>query len=278
MKKNRTTSLPSFRQLEIVSKTSRAAFTLIELLVVIAIVGILTGLVLPAVMNAREAARRTQCANNIRQLGLAIHSFDSAHRRFPVGATFEKGHSWISQVLPFVDGGKLQNRINFDLQWDDTFNHAAVLANLPMVQCPTSGIKSYNGYTDYCGLSGSTLGSSSRLTENNGIFFAAKESSSRGVRVSEVSDGLSSTIAIVEGVAVTDINFGYWACGWHCFTHDDGGINNLEGGYNEIASLHPGGANVVFADASTHFLNVHISLDVLGALCTRNGHEVVGDF
>ncbi len=259
------------------SRSRGGGFTLVELLVVIAIIGILIGMALPAVVQVREAARRTQCANQIRQLGLAIQSYESANGSFPLGAEFQTGHSWISRVLPMLESGQLQGAIDFRRPWNDLQNQPAVFADLPLVQCPSSKAKTYLGYTDFCGVSGTTLGSPSPAIDN-GIFLIAKEIRSRGVKPAEITDGLSSTIAAAEAVSIDEINFGYWGCGWHCFTQDDGGINDPKGGFNEIASLHPGGSNTVFADASTHFLNDQISLEVLGALCTRNGREVVGDF
>jgi len=83
-----------------------AAFTLVELLVVIAIIGILIGMLLPAVQQVREAARRTQCANNIRQLALAAHSYESIHEHFPSPAAGSlEGYSLIARTLPYVEQG-----------------------------------------------------------------------------------------------------------------------------------------------------------------------------
>ena len=101
---------------------SRPAFTLIELLVVIAIIGILVGLLLPAVQSIREAARRTDCMNNIRQLGMAIQSYHAANRHFPPGWTEPCGDhplpcanfrwGWSSYILPFVEGRNLYDAYN----------------------------------------------------------------------------------------------------------------------------------------------------------------------
>ena len=97
----------------------RPGFTLIELLVVIAIIGILVALLLPAVQQAREAARRTQCKNNLKQLGLAIHNYLDSHRFLPSsGAVSPQSPGqppWSAQaaLLPFLDGGTIYSHINF---------------------------------------------------------------------------------------------------------------------------------------------------------------------
>lgn len=90
-------------------------FTLIELLVVIAITAILIALLLPAVQQAREAARRTQCRNNLKQLGLALHNYESSHRVLPLISSNSTGYSAQAQLLPYIDQGNLSNLINFNL-------------------------------------------------------------------------------------------------------------------------------------------------------------------
>lgn len=88
-------------------------FTLIELLVVIFIIGILVGLLLPAVQSAREAARRMKCHNNFKQLGLAVHNYESAHRAFPRISSYHTGFSPQARILPFVEQGNLHNLIDY---------------------------------------------------------------------------------------------------------------------------------------------------------------------
>ena len=125
------------------SKRKREAFTLVELLVVIAIIGILVALLLPAIQAAREAARRTQCRNNLKNIGLAIHNFHDTYKFFPTGGTFpnpdidnylrdtgtqankvlrkgpangplEQGLGWLYQILPFLEEGSVQSLIHQD--------------------------------------------------------------------------------------------------------------------------------------------------------------------
>ena len=95
------------------------AFTLIELLVVIAIIAILIALLLPAVQQAREAARRTQCRNNLKQFGLALHNYHDAHLTFPMGTNYGLW-GWKAFVLPFVDQAAMYNVINFSDNIDST--------------------------------------------------------------------------------------------------------------------------------------------------------------
>jgi prepilin-type N-terminal cleavage/methylation domain-containing protein/prepilin-type processing-associated H-X9-DG protein len=129
----------------------RRGFTLIELLVVIAIIAVLIALLLPAVQQAREAARRTQCKNNLKQLGLALHNYADVHLVFPPG---QLGYPFVwspqSQLLPFVEQANLQNLLDYDvpplLAFQSGYDVTAVTQNdtaaqlrLPLMLCPSEG-------------------------------------------------------------------------------------------------------------------------------------------
>jgi prepilin-type N-terminal cleavage/methylation domain-containing protein len=124
----------------------RRGFTLIELLVVIAIVSVLTALLLPAVQQAREAARRTQCKNNLKQLGLAIFSYESSMTCLPPTAVvvgrpnnaLETSYLGpFGRILPYVEQGALYNQINNNLDYGDPANMPAVARVIPLLLCPS---------------------------------------------------------------------------------------------------------------------------------------------
>ena len=129
--------------------TRRRGFTLIELLVVIAIIAVLIGLLLPAVQKVREAAARTQCANNLKQLGLAAHNYHDAHNKFPPGAVGPlspafpqylhlKHHGLGTYLLPYLEQPALARDYRWDISWFDPPNQTVVNARLKVWQCPSA--------------------------------------------------------------------------------------------------------------------------------------------
>lgn len=130
-------------------------FTLVELLVVIAIIGILIGMLLPAVQTVREAARRTNCLNNLRQLGIALHNYEGAFQAFPpsrlnpddnvipsgLGSGISAFQSWTTLILPHVEQGNLANTFDYRESWFDnsnSTNYATVSQRLELFLCPSS--------------------------------------------------------------------------------------------------------------------------------------------
>jgi prepilin-type N-terminal cleavage/methylation domain-containing protein len=95
---------------------ARHAFTLVELLVVIAIIGILVALLLPAVQAAREAARRSSCQNNLKQIGLALQSHHDVVGTLPMGASLEEGAMWSAFILPYIEEGRLKDLLTIDFE------------------------------------------------------------------------------------------------------------------------------------------------------------------
>ena len=215
----------------------RRAFTLVELLVVIAIIGTLVGLLLPAVQSAREAARRTQCANNLRQTGLALHNFHDARRYFPSGFTsgsapgnvnwrtlttttpsyFEPGWSFFAFILPYTEESTLFSQLDLSLPILDSRNDVARsdAALMKLYVCPSDTSPRLIDVLDYGQSSTATTlsGSGTVITrapvssyagvigtadhENNGAFDGVFFRNSR-IRIGQIADGTSKTVCVGE--------------------------------------------------------------------------------
>lgn len=122
----------------------RSAFTLIELLVVIAIIAVLIALLLPAVQQAREAARRSQCKNNLKQLGLALHNYHDQHSMFPINFftagprdSTQRGVSWMNLILPYMEQAPLYNKITQGAVYSSAGHQAAIKTVIPGYLCPS---------------------------------------------------------------------------------------------------------------------------------------------
>ncbi|MEW4451647.1 DUF1559 domain-containing protein [Bremerella sp. JC817] len=262
---------------------NRKGFTLVELLVVIAIIGVLIALLLPAVQQAREAARRAHCNNNLKQIGLACHMYHDTHQKLPpsfIDAHDKSGFAWSFFVLPYLEQDNLYQRVNSSKNtFQDILDNDLEVAqtSLNAYLCPSDPGGSLNdnrpfmidgssqdiAKSNYPGCAG-TLGSKGML------------SGKIGVKFKEVTDGLSNTIMVGErrspeagyaslwmgertkqsgdGIVNTDAIQGYGS-----YRIGDGeSVTAGKKPDTAFSSMHPGGVQFVFGDGSVHFLSENI--------------------
>jgi len=292
----------------------RRGFTLVELLVVIAIIGILIGMLLPAVQQVREAARRIQCGNNIRQVALGVMNYESAYRRFPAGWTSESqfvstpGWAWSTEILPFIEQGNLFNQINLDLPVLDPINSVVHQERLNVYLCPsdpaaeildfnqplagTGTVGSGSTTSPSASSSGALLLSRSNYSGSfgsieiednpfmgNGIFFGNSL-----IRFGSITDGSSNTIMIGErtnelgGISWMGVMPSLDEPFARVVGATDHAPNDDGNGFEDFRSFHPGGINVGIGDGSVQFIPETISETVFQAYGSRNGGEVVPGF
>ncbi|PAY16959.1 prepilin-type cleavage/methylation domain-containing protein [Rhodopirellula sp. SM50] len=253
----------------------RIGFTLVELLVVIAIIGILVALLLPAVQFAREAARQANCRNHQHQIGVALHAYHNMHRSLPIGClewrfwgqpSTRKNLAWSAFLLPQMGEQALYEAVDFNYAFDHPRNADAAAVVVESYLCPTE-IPQGNGRGEisYGGLFGERLVD---RRPDDGVFLYEQR-----IRYRDCLDGLSNTMATGEDMVGPDSE---WINGGNVFVQSHP-INDDRAwvGDNEIRSLHPAGAMVLFLDGSVHLLNESLDTIVLGQLITRDGHEVI---
>ncbi len=292
--------------------SARRGFTLVELLVVIAIIGILIGMLLPAVQQVREAARRTECANKLRQLSLGVINFESANRRFPSGWTSARnsadgllpGWGWSAEVLPFIEQASLSNQIDFRSAILDPSNLPLTTEVVDTYLCPSdpapeilnfvtevaepvgSGSGNRNNSSsvgdevllarsNYSGVFGNIEAAEDPF-RGDGIFFGNSRIGFRNIR-----DGSSNTMLI--GERRNDIGAVTWVGVIDGIDEPfarvvgatDRAPNNPNQGLQDFRSYHPGGVNIGLADGSTQFVSDTVADDLFQALGSRAGGEVV---
>ncbi len=290
-------------------------FTLIELLVVIAIISVLIALLLPAVQSAREAARRSQCLNNLMQLGIALQNYESAHEAFPPGSVAAKGpvldlpqgygYGWLVQILPHMELRNIYNHFNLNVSLYDAPNSTTRTHLVKTFLCPSDNGASRTvtdlSLTSYVG---NHNGVEAPIdVKNTGMLFL-----NSAVRVEDVIDGTSQTLFV--GEKINDgLGLG-WASGTRASLRNTGsGINRqntpslLPFGQAQLADIevetvkpksgqagaqgserdfvggyasrHPGGGNFLFGDGSVRFLKTTITPSVLTLLGNRGDGEFI---
>tara|TARA_R110002095_G_scaffold193414_1_gene171658 strand:- start:199 stop:1176 length:978 start_codon:yes stop_codon:yes gene_type:complete len=294
--------------------TKQLGFTLIELLVVIAIIAILIALLLPAVQQAREAARRSQCKNNLKQLGLAMHNYHDVSNRLPIAHMASSkygydisGYSWMIRIMPYIDQAPLYNQWDENLAYNVGNNEDLMENRISIFNCPSDtlahhyrSIPQYN-YTV-------NVGSTNNYKENgiNGANYLAGpftfSDSTVGVasRFRDITDGLSNTMMMGEirqGVSGTDLR-GLTIWGLACCMSGNVPPNSpvgdrvitcsnttdlpcssaTTGNQARLAlrSRHTGGGHALLCDGAVKFVSNNVDTVLFRALSTMSGGETGG--
>jgi prepilin-type N-terminal cleavage/methylation domain-containing protein len=283
----------------------KRAFTLVELLVVIAIIGILVSLLLPAVQAAREAARRTECVNNLTQLGLAVHNYEFQFETLPPGVTDIKGPirnepqglhvSWIVKILPYMEELPLSRHFDQSAGAYAAVNAPVRINVIPILICPSDAGEELNeaktaADTTYAGCYHDVEAPID--TDNHGLLFL-----NSAVRFADIFDGSSKTILLGEHLMNKD-SLG-WVSGTRATLRNTSTVaephpkfspnppvSNEDSPESKSGSLfvggfgsyHPGIANFSFADGSTRVISDNIDHAVLKLLGNRADGEIVPSF
>jgi prepilin-type N-terminal cleavage/methylation domain-containing protein len=301
------------------TRTGRpAAFTLIELLVVIAIISVLVGLLLPAVQKVRDAMDRKTCANNLRQIGLALHHYHDARGSFPAAYLYtpppqdrplnvytSPGWGWAAQLLPYLDQSVLAQQIDYDVAVEDARHEAVRTTPLKVFVCPSdqsTGVfevldtlnqpLAWAATTSYAACFGTGGEIGERPALGDGLFYR-----NSAVTFAQVTDGASNTIAVGERAALfcqtpwagtmsgasarttpgapvlvtiveeAPVQVMASMRGWP--------LNSVYSTPYDFFSPHTDMVQLVFADGAVHALSSQIDGNVLLALATIAGGEVI---
>ena len=294
-------------------RAPRTGFTLIELLVVVAIVALLVALALPAIQAAREASRRSQCANNLHQIGIALHNYESAHHSLPSGYISEftsggvdtgPGWGWASLLLNQLEERTLSGLIQFARPMEDPRNELPRMTPVQIYLCPSDpappawpALRDDAARTKICEVASANYvgmyGTTEPGVDGTGLFFRNSH-----VRIRDITDGAAQTIAVGErshalgeatwvgsvtgallgpgvedGIGSYEVEDGSTMILGH--TGEGFGPGDPGGEADMFHSLHPGGVNFVFADGHVAFLSTTMDPKTFDALGTRAGGEPV---
>ena len=289
-----------------------SGFTLVELLVVIAIIGVLIALLLPAVQQAREAARRMQCSNNLKQISLGMHNYHDTFGTLPPGALNDNNLGWHCFLLPFIEQSALHDQFNFAAgAWNAGTNNEGPNKNIHglnligMYVCPSSprletthgsstlGDGRKTNTTHYYGVMGpygsnpestATYGHEPNPSGHGGFCQDGMFLLNKSVKFRDVTDGLSNTYATGE-IGAANGSYASWVRG----VNGNGmaasknirfgvGLQNESGGnFNNISfsSEHPGGVMFAMGDASVRFVSETIDFAIYRSTASRAGGETL---
>jgi prepilin-type N-terminal cleavage/methylation domain-containing protein len=293
----------------------RGAFTLIELLVVIAIIAILIALLVPGVQKVREASIRAQCLNNMKQIGLALHNYHDVFGTFPLQSDVEV-KCWMYKILPYIEQQDLYKE--GQLPTNSAGYKATWQTIVGMYICPADPRNFAGGvYDDYQGTNyamTSYLGVAGKVSTDlpdSGVIgpYDNTPSGHLAVKISQITDGLSSTVMVGERPPSADLYWGWWAYqDWDSFlwavmdisyapyiTDDSQGngppagsgapcpqrsyfspgdnINHCHA--DHYWSFHYSGGHWLMCDGSVQFMDYSAGTRIIPAMATRNGGEVV---
>ncbi len=241
----------------------------------VAVPAVLVALLLPAVQQAREAARRTQSRNNLKMIGLAMHNYESSFSHFPSGTVenadleVEERLSWMVSILPSMDQSNIYNQVKMDEGFSSANNTPALESQIlpymnPVITSPEGN------FTHYVGIGGVT---EEGPTAERGSNIAGVFGYNRKTRIADITDGTSNTIMVAE----SNGNTGPWGQGGRATIRaltQQPYINGLDG----IGGSFRGGCNILMADGSVRFISENIDSTTMERLAAIADGNVVGDF
>jgi prepilin-type N-terminal cleavage/methylation domain-containing protein/prepilin-type processing-associated H-X9-DG protein len=274
-------------------KTNRRGFTLIELLVVIAIIAILIALLVAAVQKVRESASRVTCKNNLKQLGLALHSYHDSTKKLPPGYTMNvngagletgPGWGWGAHILDHLDQSPLRAKINLSVDVGASVHAVPRTQRLAVFICPSDdyvgnftppGASVTLSHSAYVGVFGSN-----KIEDDpgagNGVFFRNSQ-----VRLTQITDGTSNTLMVGERCTMrftatwTGVFAGIDEAQALVLGTADHPPNHFTGHSEDFASRHTNGVNFLYGDGTVRTINDTINPALYQALATRCGNEAV---
>lgn len=308
---------------------ARSGFTLVELLVVISIIGLLVALLLPAVQAAREAARRLQCVNNLKQMGIGFHNYHSQYNRFPFGGAGSVSDtsaavrarwrpSWGTVLLPYIEQQAIYEEMDLRLPYIDAANHVAGARIIATYLCPsapktvmtrpngdTPSSTVQFGRTDYGGNYGErglrcypSLSCQNSYSDQGDMSGGGRGvllfGSERQIGLVDITDGSTHTIVLGEApeglhsiwighrnlfdqstpINTRTSNNSRWPSCHTVFKSRQGNVCDFG---QEFHSYHSGGSLFLFGDGSARFMEEQTEPQVLAALLSRRGGEVVSN-